>query len=245
VQRLVDGKKMRQEVAICVHELVDPLDAHRSTPTGLDRERRIVEAGQVVGRAVAPDSRRLEPHALREDVLAELPDGDLVVVDSPHGWRRGGARHRRRDHEWRHVLWDDPGRERPAGHLRERSPGADSERQEQDGATRSAVLEKLSTRDPSHHGLLVATGDVLDLEASRARVRSATSRPAPRPNPRGRHPGEPASTRPCPWQYSHSSIEGPMRAAAASGLCHCAILHRPSPPTDLITTRRNMSMLSR
>ncbi len=161
MKRLVDGKKMRQVVPVRVHELVDPLDTHRSTPTGLDRERGVVEAARLVGRAVAPDRRRLQPHALWKDELPELADGDLVVVDALHRRRRGGGRHRRRDHERRHVLRDALRRKTPARSLRERLPRPDPEGQEQDCTARSAILEQLSTRDPRHRCLLVSTGEPL------------------------------------------------------------------------------------
>ena len=226
VQRLVDRKKMRQVVPVRVHELVDPLDAHRSPPARLDRERGVVEAAWVVDRAVAPDRRRLQTHALRQDVLPELPNGDLVVVDALHGRRRGGARHRRRDHERRHVLRDAGRRERPARHLCERLPRADAERQEQDRAARSAVLEQLSTRDPSHLYLLVTAGDAFNLGTGAAcAVGDLTSRtPA---HPRRRHSREHAVL---PVGVGSLEQRGADAARATSGLFRYSVPHRPSPP---------------
>ncbi len=108
VKRLVDRQQVRPEVAVRLDEVVDPLDAHRPPPRGLDRERRVVERLGVVDRPVAPDRRRVQPHACRQDVLGELAHRDLVVVDADArlAGKALAARHRRRDHQRRDVLRD-------------------------------------------------------------------------------------------------------------------------------------------
>jgi hypothetical protein len=240
---------MRQVVPVRVHELVDPLDAHRLAPARLDRERGVVEALRVVSRAIAPNRGRLQPHALRQDVLPELPNGDFVVVDALHGRRRGAARHRRRDHQRGHVLRDGPGRERPVGHLRERLPGAHAERKKQDRAARSAVPEKLSTRDPNHLGLLVATAEAPHLEAGAAWVPSAASRPARRPTLAG---GSPASTRSLPWalgSFEHRGADAapgrrigavPLYGAASAPSPRIGFDHSPQQHVNAVSLMRHV-----
>jgi hypothetical protein len=53
-------------------------------------------------------------------------------------------------------------------YLCQRLPRADPERQEQNGAARSAVLEQLLTRELCHLGLLAAAARALHLEAGAA-----------------------------------------------------------------------------
>ena len=149
VQRLVDRKQMRQVVPVRVHELVDPLDSNGLAPRRLDHERRVVEAARMVDRAVASHRRRLQPHALRQDVLPELPDGDLVVVDAPRRRRRGSGRHRRRNDKRGDVLRDAARWKRPDRSLRQ-CPRAEAERQVQRRTARHPVLERAAPRHPDH-----------------------------------------------------------------------------------------------
>ncbi len=151
VQSLVDRQQMRQVVPVRVHEPVDPLDPHRLAPAGLDREGGVIEGAWVVGRAVAPDGRR-QAHGRGQDVLLELAYGDLVVVDALRPRRRkpGAARHRRRDHQRRHVLRDAARRKRPARDLCQRRPRAEAKRQKQRRPARDAVLEQAAPRHPDH-----------------------------------------------------------------------------------------------
>ena len=98
VQRLIDGEQVWAEVPARLDEAVDPLDAHRTAPVGLDRERRVVERAGMVHRPVTPDRCRPQPHAVRQDPLPELPHCDLVVVDRCRlpGAEIAAARHGRR-----------------------------------------------------------------------------------------------------------------------------------------------------
>jgi hypothetical protein len=200
MERLIDRQQMRQVVSVRVDEVVDPLDAHGLPPRRLDRERRVVKAGRMVHRAVTPDCRR-QPHAVRKNVLPELTYGDLVVIDTLPRLHRHlrRTRHRRRNHQRGHVLRDAARRERPTGHLCERLPRADSKRQEQDRAARSAVLEQLSTRDPVHLGL----------------------------NPRRRHSGEHPVLPVGVGSFEHRAADAAPPASGAVPLCGAASASPP------------------
>jgi hypothetical protein len=118
VQRLIYRQQVGQVVAAGVLEVVDPLDAHRPLPGGLDGERgRVVEqqpptAGRL-DRPIAPHGRGWVRR--RQDLLGELLHGDLVVVGwfaARHGDRRCPGHHRG-DQQRRHVLRDVAGVEGP------------------------------------------------------------------------------------------------------------------------------------
>src|SRR5918996_287719 len=111
---------MRQEVAVGIDELVDPLHPDRPVVHRLYRERRgVVE--QQSSPALCRDGT-VSPHdgggqSGRKDLLRELPHRDLVVVRRLAAGHRDGAsaRHYRRDEQRGLVL----------GHRRrhERAPG--------------------------------------------------------------------------------------------------------------------------
>jgi hypothetical protein len=129
VQRRVDREQMGQVAAVVVHELVDPLDADRPVPLGLDRERGSVvqEQAALALRGfppVAPHRRRRQTR--REDLLRELPHRDLVVVDRLAPWPSDDVRPR---HDgWDEHLRDELGHggrvQGAAGNLRERDRSA-------------------------------------------------------------------------------------------------------------------------
>ncbi len=86
----------------------------------------------------------------RQDLLPELPHGDLVVVDrsgAPPGGVPRATRHRRRDHERRDVLRDREGIEHTAGRRRRPCPAADQPPGHQPQPRSGAVPEELPPAD--------------------------------------------------------------------------------------------------
>ena len=107
-----------------VDEFVDPLHPHRTIPLGLDRERwgivdhRVVRA---LGRdgPIAPHDRRRK--AGGQDLLGELPHGDLVDVDRLAAARlhRARPRHHRGNQQRRLELRNVARQQRATGDLRQ------------------------------------------------------------------------------------------------------------------------------
>ncbi len=110
VKRRVDREQVGPEVPGGVDQLVDPLDAHWSVVLRLDRQRGCVVDLEPVAalrgdRAVAPHGRG-RPEARGQDLLGELPHGDLVVVHRLAARHGQGARprHHGRDQQGRRIL---------------------------------------------------------------------------------------------------------------------------------------------
>ena len=165
VKRLVDRQQVRSELAVWLDQLVYPLDPHWLAPPRLDRESRVVERSGVIHRAVAPDRGRLQPHARRQDLLAELAHADPVVVDAPAlpSVRLAAARHRRRDHQRRDVLRDRGGSSSARrGRLRP-SPAADEAPHQQPRAGADPVLDEPAPGDPRSRYVAGALPSILRL----------------------------------------------------------------------------------
>jgi hypothetical protein len=78
VEGRIDQEQVWQEVAALVDQVVDPFRPHGNAHLGLDGERRVVE-GLRMGDGPAPDGGGGQ--ARRQDLLAELADGDLVIAN--------------------------------------------------------------------------------------------------------------------------------------------------------------------
>jgi len=177
VQRRVYWQQVRQVVAVRVHQLIDPLHAHRRIPVRLDGERRRVVEQQPplacrANGAVTPDGRGGQPG--RQDLLLELPHRDFVVIRvlAALDLDRARLRHDRRDEQWACVLCHSNGvqcasRERP----REGSPEPQPFRQEQSCARQPTDLEEL----PSIHRNLSPRSIQNGIWGSEARVEFVNS----------------------------------------------------------------------
>ena len=124
MQRRVDWQEMRQVVGLGIHKIIDPLDTHWPVMHCLDRQRRRVMHEQrlitlCLDGAVTPHRRHRK--SCRQDLLADLPHRDLVVVHwlAARQSDRCRSRHHRRDQERAAILRNARWVKRPSRHSRE------------------------------------------------------------------------------------------------------------------------------
>ena len=84
VQGRVHRQQVGQVVAIGIHQLIDPLDAHGSVCLRFDGQRRGVVDQQAS--LACPCDSTIPPHGCRwqtcrQDLLGDLPHGNFVIVN--------------------------------------------------------------------------------------------------------------------------------------------------------------------
>ena len=106
---LIHWQDMREEFAVAIGEVVDPIYTNGFAVFCLDGESRVIKGVWTVRGAVAPNGSRVVSG--RKNLLLELAHCDGVVVKhlSAASARSTEPRHRRGDDEWRYVFRDGGG----------------------------------------------------------------------------------------------------------------------------------------